>query len=82
LLANVLGAMALNCVHWACSDLIVFLLSQVVLFLLGGWFFLLVDLSTSSLSAWFVTFDTDDFYNQPRSGNVYDNWAGVVVVFD
>ncbi len=36
----------------------------------------------SLLPVWIGTSDTEVFYQQPRSGTVYDNWVGVVDVFD
>lgn len=67
---------------WARPTLLYFLFTCLILILLYSWFFLLCDLGLNSLSAWINTLDADVFYQQPRSGTVYDNWVGVVDVFD
>jgi hypothetical protein len=82
LFANLFAVSLAMTVDWARSDTLVAHLVLIVLILLMSWVLLFWDLATSSLSAWIVTLDTDDFYKQPRSGTVYDNWVGVVDVFD
>lgn len=74
---------ALNlALSWARPMLLNFFFVALILVLLGSWLFLLYDLGLNSLSAWINTLDSDVFYQQPRSGSVYDNWVGVVDVFD
>jgi len=82
LFANVLACMVVLSIDWARYDVLAFFFVHLVLVLLASWVLLFWDLASSSLSSWIATFDVDDFYSHPRSGTVYDNWVGVVDVFD
>ena len=47
-----------------------------------SWFCLAYDLAFGTLSAWVEMGDHESLYQQPRSGAVFDQWVGVVDVFD